>query len=135
MVAVADGDTLTISDATSGRHVVRLAGIDAPEIDQPFGAEAKANLADLALHKVAVIDWDKRDRYGRVVGKVTIGGIDVNLEQIRGGLAWHFKAYQQEQSVADRQAYAQAEASARNSSLGLWAAPTPRPPWQWRSSR
>lgn len=135
VVGVADGDTITVTDGTPERFVVRLAGIDAPEKEQPFGAEAKANLTTLTLNKAVIVDWHKRDRYGRLVGKVTVDGIDISLEQIRAGLAWHYKDYQSEQLVADRHTYAQEEWSARQSQRGLWRATEPNPPWEWRKLR
>lgn len=58
-------------------------------------------------------------RYGRLVGKVVVNGQAVNLEQVRRGMAWHYKAYEREQSPCDRQAYAAAENAARASRSGL----------------
>lgn len=135
VVRIADGDTITVADGKTERFVVRLAGIDAPENDQPFGVEAKANLAALTLNKAAIVDWHKRDRYGRLVGRVTVDGIDISLAQIRAGLAWHYKDYQSEQSAADRHTYAQEESLARQSHRGLWNTPESNPPWEWRKSR
>jgi hypothetical protein len=60
------------------------------------------------------------------------GGRDVNLEQVRAGLAWHYKYYQDEQSPADRRLYADAETEARSAGRGLWADPDPTPPWDFR---
>jgi endonuclease YncB( thermonuclease family) len=51
----------------------------------------------------------KFDRFQRMVGKVTVAGVDACLEQIRAGLAWHYKKYDREQSLEDRRAYAAAE--------------------------
>ena len=135
VVGVADGDTITVADGNTERFVVRLAGIDAPEKDQPFGAEAKANLNTLTLNKAVIVDWHKRDRYGRLVGKVTVDGNDISLAQIRAGLAWHYKDYQSEQSAADRHAYAQEELLARQSQRGLWSTAEPTSPWEWRKLR
>ncbi len=75
---------------------------------------------------------DKTDKYGRTVGKVMVNGKDANLEQIRAGLAKHYKEYAKEQSASDRDAYANAESSARSSKAGLWSDPRPMPPWEWR---
>ena len=72
MARVVDGDTLTLLVDGHQPVTVRLAGIDAPEKGQPFGARAKQNLARLVAGKVAEIRWHKRDRSGRVVGTVWV---------------------------------------------------------------
>ena len=130
--AVTDGDTLTLLATDASRQTIRLMGIDAPEKDQPFGTESRANLVSIALNREALVEFHKRDVYGRLVGKVWIDGVDINLEQVRAGLAWHYKEYQSEQSPADRVLYAVEEVRARAAALGLWSAPAPIPPWDWR---
>jgi len=124
VVAIQDGDTLTLLDDSKTQHRIRLAGIDAPEKGQPFGQLSKEGLSGLVfLHDVAV-EWKKRDRYGRVVGKVMLGGRDVNLAQVEAGLAWHYLDYAREQSPTDRGLYSQAETRARDANLGLWRTPS-----------
>jgi endonuclease YncB( thermonuclease family) len=59
---------------------------------------------------------------------VLLNGEDMNLEQIRAGLAWHYKKYQKEQSPEDRALYSEAETEARESKRGLWRDPEPAPP-------
>lgn len=132
IVGIADGDTLTLLDATNTQHKIRLAGIDSPEKAQPFGKVCKQSLADLAFDRTAQIDWNKLDRYGRVIGKVLVNGQDVNLEQIRRGCAWHYKQYQNEQSLEDRLSYAKAEDKARAEKVGLWTENGAVAPWEWR---
>jgi endonuclease YncB( thermonuclease family) len=78
------------------------------------------------------VDWQKRDHFDRIVGKVMVDGQDVNLEQIKAGVAWHFKRYEEEQPLADRLSYAQAESEARASRRGIWGAPQPVAPWEFR---
>jgi endonuclease YncB( thermonuclease family) len=48
------------------------------------------------------------------------------------GLAWHYKKYQGEQSVEDRETYGVAEVEAREKQLGLWKSDKPMTPWEWR---
>jgi len=132
VVAVTDGDTIKVLDAAKVQHVIRLAGIDAPEKKMPFGQRSKQNLSGLVYGKEAVVEGEKNDRYGRLVGKVLINGLDANLAQIQAGMAWHYKQYQREQSATDRQTYSDAEDAARLSKLGLWADFDPVPPWAWR---
>ncbi|MGH8658498.1 MAG: thermonuclease family protein [Gammaproteobacteria bacterium] len=96
VVGVADGDTVTVLGQKHEQHKVRLSGIDAPEKSQPFGSRAKQSLSDLAYGRCVSVEWRKRDRYRRIVGMVFEGGRDINLEQVRRGLAWHYKQYQSE---------------------------------------
>jgi endonuclease YncB( thermonuclease family) len=135
VVGVSDGDTITVLDEQQHQHKVRLAGIDAPEKQQDFGNRSKQSLSDLAYRRQVNVETGKTDRYGRQVGKVIVKGLDVNLEQVRRGMAWHYKAYEREQSLADREAYAGAEDTARAVREGLWALPSPVAPWEFRLSR
>ncbi len=82
--------------------------------------------------KQVTVEYQKRDRYGRIVGKVLLDGIDACLEQVKVRFAWHYKKYQHEQSAEDRQLYADAEDKARNERLGLWRENNPIPPWEHR---
>lgn len=132
VVAVADGDTITILDATNTQYKIRLAGIDAPEKGQPYGRVSRQRLADTVFTQTVEVQWSKRDRYGRIVGKVLSDGRDVSLMQIGSGLAWHYKKYEKEQSAADRKSYAEAEIRAREQKRGLWMDAHPVPPWEWR---
>ncbi len=89
----------------------------------------------MVFRKQVVVEWTKRDRYGRIIGKVIVGGRDVNLAQISAGLAWHYKDYQREQANEDRRAYAGAEERARTKRIGLWSVAAPLPPWEFRRVR
>ncbi len=76
--------------------------------------------------------WAKRDRYGRIVGFVFVDGKDINLVQLKAGMAWFYRYYQKELSAEDRRRYAQAEDEARYERLGLWRENNPIPPWEHR---
>lgn len=132
VIHVQDGDSITVLDDTRTQHKIRLTGIDAPERRQAFGNVAKESLAEQVAGQSVAVEWDKVDRYGRKVGKVLLGGLDSNLVQVKRGLAWHYKKYEREQSPADRQSYAAAEAEARAAKLGLWRDAAPLPPWDFR---
>lgn len=82
--------------------------------------------------KAVSVETEKKDRYGRDVGKVLVNGVDANLEQVLRGFAWHFKAYQREQSASDRKLYDLAESEARAFGRGLWRDTEPSPPWEFR---
>ncbi len=132
VIAIADGDTITLLDSQKKQIKIRLAGIDAPEKGQPFGNKAKKNLSRLLFGKNVVVQSGKTDRYDRIVGKVIFDDRDINLEQIKNGFAWHYKDYEREQSSEDRSLYAGFESLARQFKLGLWADAMPTPPWEFR---
>jgi len=69
------------------------------------------------------MDWKKRDHYGRIVGKILLADQDVCLEQVRAGLAWHYQRYQNEQSLQDREAYAQGRAGCPGRQAGAVGRP------------
>jgi endonuclease YncB( thermonuclease family) len=132
IVGIADGDTITLLDRTNAQHRIRLAGIDAPESHQPFGQKSKASLAALAFGREVAAECGKDDRYRRKVCKVLVDGGDVNLEQLKTGMAWWYRKYAREQSPEDQTAYEQAEFWAKVKRQGLWADKNPVPPWEWR---
>ncbi len=118
VVGVSDGDSVTVIDANKTQYKIRLAGIDAPEKAQAYGQKSKDSLSDLVFGQQVDVEWSKRDRYGRTVGKLMLGGVDINLEQIKRGMAWHYKNYQNEQSQEDRDDYAQSESQAQGKKNG-----------------
>lgn len=133
VVGVNDGDTITVRFLDSGEQKkIRLATIDAPEQGQPFGAQSKKSLSDLVFGKRVRIEEVDRDRYGRIVAEVFVGKLNVNLEQIRRGFAWHYKEYQRQQTPEMRSLYSSTELLARQSGNGLWRMQNPEPPWMWR---
>ena len=132
VVGISDGDTLTLLDANKTQYRIRLDGIDAPERTQPYGQRARQSLATLAHRRVASANCPKVDRYGRAVCRVIIDGVDVGLEQIRRGYAWHYVKYAHEQRATDRERYSRAESDARSASIGLWSFSDPIPPWDYR---
>lgn len=132
VVAIADGDTLTVLDSAKQQHKVRIAGIDAPEKRQAYGERSRQNLASLAFQKPATLDCYKVDRYRRQACRVWVDRQDVGLAQVSAGRAWHYKDYQREQTPEERTAYPRAENDARLSRVGLWGDPKPVPPWGWR---
>jgi len=132
VVKVFDGDTIHVLDGVRNLHKIRLAGIDAPESGQAFGRVSREHLAGLIAGKTITVEWYKRDRYERMVGKILLDGQDMNLRQVSAGLAWHYKKYSSEQSPDDRVQYADAETVARKERLGLWRDINPVPPWDYR---
>lgn len=121
VISIADGDTLTILDASKGKHKIRLHGIDAPAHNQAFGSKAKQALSERVGEKDVRVVWKERDRYGRIVGDRWI-----NREMVEVGLAWHYKAYSKDKKLAE------AEDLARKEKRSLWADKEPAPPWEFR---
>src|SRR5262245_15182047 len=105
VVGVSDGDTITVLDEQKRQHKIRLEGIDAPESNQDFGSRAKQSLSDLVFGKTVTVTSRKKDIYGRVLGDVTVDGKNVNLEQVRRGMAWFYRFYAKELRTEDVKAY------------------------------
>lgn len=91
VVAVPDGDTIKVLDSRNRQHKVHLLGIDAAEKPQPFGNASRKHLASLVAGKEVRVESSKKDRYGRLLGKVWVQPgdcpgcgktLDVNLAQI-----------------------------------------------------
>jgi len=135
VVGVADGDTVTVLDSDKVQHKIRLSSIDAPETKQPFGNRSKESLSELAFGKTVNVETEKRDRYGRQIGKVLVNGRDVNLVQVERGMAWFYRLYQREQSPNDRRLYEAAETAAKADKRGLWRDANPVPPWEFRHTK
>lgn len=126
VVGVHDGDTLTLKMEGNRPVNVRLAQIDAPEIDQRFGEESTFSLTGMALGKYATLAVETVDDYGRIVATVVVDGVDVNREQIRRGMAWAYRQYLHDAYLL------QLEAEARQARMGLWSDSHPTPPWRYR---
>ncbi len=141
VVSVTDGDTIKVLDSTNTQYKVRLTGIDAPERGQPFDTASKDNLAQMVAGKAVFVESDKKDRYGRVLGKVwvqpsdcpTCGKtLDANHAQVLSGMAWWYRYYAKEQPPQDRGRYESAEDEAKARKWGLWADPNPINPYDSR---
>ena len=128
VVKVADGDTITLRSGDGALVRVRLAEIDAPEQDQPYGRRSRQALADLVSGENVRIVVQDTDSYGRTVGRPYVDDLDVCAEMVRSGSAWAYTKH-----LTDR-ALLRHEQDARDAARGLWSlAETDRvPPWQWR---
>ena len=127
VVGVHDGDTITLRCADGRKLKVRLEGIDAPEIGQPYGDVSRLALDGMVYRRNVTIVPVTVDKYGRTVARVLVGGLDVNLELVRLGLAWRYDRYSLEAALGAAQLQAKA------AGLGLWHDPNPTPPWVWRT--
>jgi endonuclease YncB( thermonuclease family) len=123
VVGVPDGDTVAVA-VESQVLSIDLRSVDAPEVGQPYGGDARASLAELCDSKTIVLDDLGVDRGRRIIGDVHCGGVDAGEEQVRRGLAWA-KSRPAEPALRDLQAKARAEHK------GLWSDAAPVPPWEW----
>ncbi|WP_031436625.1 thermonuclease family protein [Methylobacter tundripaludum] len=126
VVGISDGDTLTVLNAQKTQVKIRLAEIDAPESKQAFGTQSKQSLSDICFKKTVVVDDHGTDKYKRTLGRLRCDGVDANAEQVRRGMAWAYRQYLTDQSIADL------EATAKSARTGLWADESPVPPWEFR---
>ena len=136
VTAVHDGDSVRATDRHGQRHKIRLAYIDAPELQQAHGMAARDALRRLIDgQQVEVVVFDT-DQYGREVAQIRLRGRDINLAQIEEGHAWHYVSIaKRRQDKADFAAYSHAEAGARSSRFGLWRAQSPQAPWAYRKAQ
>ncbi len=150
VVGVTDGDTITVLDSGNRQHEIRLFAIDSPETgchlkkpsayddecierSQPFGKSAKRSLSDLVYGKDVKVVLQPGSTYGREIGTIWVNGIDANYEQVRRGMAWHYKHYAaKSQTRAEFASYEQAENAARANQNGLWSARNAEAPWEYR---
>lgn len=133
VIAVSDGDTITVFDADQRRVTVRLAGIDAPEKLQDFGPQAKQELTQLCLDKPTQAEVRTTDRYGRTVARVRCNEVDVATAMLERGMAWHFSRYASTQPMQEAKSDRLAQERAKDGRIGLWGLPEPMAPWDWRA--
>lgn len=129
VIGVTDGDTIKV--LRDGKQVkIRLYGIDCPEKRQAFGQKAKQFTADLVAGKMVDVEDLDIDRYGRTVGMVRVGKMNVNEEIVRSGYGWVYRKYCKKHPLY--QEWLELENMARIGKKGLWQDPMPVPPWEWR---
>ena len=124
--AVHDGDTLRLTRENAKSIKVRLAGIDAPEIEQEYGLASKKSLRELVFRKKVKVTTKAVDDYGRLVAQLDVGPLNVNQEQVKRGMAWEFSRFQGDRKMAVLQREAQ------SAKRGLWAGQSIIQPAQWR---
>jgi micrococcal nuclease len=134
---VQDGDTFEFRGRDGRRTRVRLAGIDAPERNQPYADQSRRLLGELLRGATVRLEPIKPDPYGRLVAGVWVRRgepqeVDVSLVLLRAGLAWHFTRYRADQTAESFDRYAEAQREARAARRGLWRTPEPEAPWDFR---
>jgi len=129
VLRVHDGDTITV-DLAGARQSIRLWGVDAPELGQPFGETARGICSQLCSGRFVTVS-EHGHSYQRLVAAVTLpDGTDLAAALALRGAAWWAPHY-----APGADSLASAEASARAARRGLWASQRPEPPWQWRAER
>lgn len=126
VVGITDGDTIRV--LRDGKEVkIRLNGIDAPESSQAFGQRAKQICSELAFGKIVDVRVIGKDRYDRLVADIILpGSTSLNKELVALGMAWHYKAYSRDSTLASL------ESQAKSAKAGLWSDTNPVPPWDFR---
>ena len=130
VLAVSDGDTLTVETQEGEIATVRLEGIDSPEDGYPFSRRAEQRLREIVGSGNILLAPDPSqpyDQYGRVIARVFVDGMDVAVALVEDGLAFHYIEYSDDPKLAE------AERRARAGERGVWSLPDPIPPWEIRS--
>ena len=127
VVSCHDGDTVRVRHNEKVERI-RLSGIDAPEIQQPFGIQSRNYLENIVLGRTVEIEETGKDKYGRTVAEIfTADKRDVNHLLVRQGFAWRYPAYARKD-----QALEFLESRAKEQHLGLWSDRTAEAPWVFR---
>ena len=132
VLRVIDGDTLVL-DVRGSLYQVEIAGIDAPEQNQPWGPAAARELSRWVGGTFVVVDADSVDATN-VSGTIQVKRRDLGLDLVASGLAWSlFRSDRDALQPAHRpHPYELAEQEARAAKRGLWSDEAPVPPWRWR---
>jgi micrococcal nuclease len=133
VIVVIDGDTVLFKPdhyypSSRAFLKVRLVGIDAPESNQLHGEAATHTLKEIALKQRATLEIVATDTYGRKLGKLAVGALQVNEELVKRGDAW----------ASSRNAGAELrtlQREAQRERRGLWRNAAPTPPWAWRRAQ
>jgi endonuclease YncB( thermonuclease family) len=127
VVGISDGDTLMLL-VKKTPHIIRLAEIDTPEMEQPFGNKAKQILSELVFEKNIIVDVQTINPYGRAIARAYVNNLGVCAEMVRQGAAWVYREYVKDESLFEL------ESEAKEAKRGLWALPEAEkiPPWEWR---
>ena len=136
---VVDGDSVEVKYAGVFSFLrrpfpVRLYGIDAPELAQPYGQESRKQLASLVRRGGIRMESVTTDRYGRTVGILyprRRRAEPVNVAMVRSGMAWWYRRYGRRGL-----SFPEAEAEAKRRRRGVWKdGDRVRRPWDYRADQ
>ncbi len=113
---IIDGDTFE----TETGEKVRLIGINAPEITDIFGEEAKTHLSQLiegqTVDLIADNTSNDRDRYNRLLRYVVLNAVDINKQMVLDGYAFAYLKYRFDKETE----YRDAQLTATKNNTGIW---------------
>lgn len=124
VVKVSDGDTISVLTEDKKQIRIRLYGIDAPELKQPFGKSSRIFLSDIIAGKFVNIKQEGKDKYGRILATIYLKDKDINAYIVDNGYAWAFEKYSKR--------YMSQQSKAKFLKLGLWQQSDPIAPWDFR---
>jgi micrococcal nuclease len=120
-----DGDTVLIDD-NHHTYRLRIAEIDAPEINQAYGKKSKRALMDLCKNTPVQVQLLGQDQYHRNIGKLQCNQTWVSQYMVGNGYAWFYQQY------SNSLVLSHLEQEARKKNIGLWQSNNAIPPWTWR---
>ncbi|MCS3651940.1 endonuclease YncB(thermonuclease family) [Salinibacter ruber] len=126
---VKDGDTVVVEGKNGDTTAVRVWGIDAPEPPEPCGPAATDVARQIVGGGTVTVEVMDEGPYGRIIGRVQKGDVDLAASLALSGYAWHSRRYPTSRQIRE------AEQKARQGARGLWAQDNPVPPWQHRKGR
>ncbi len=133
VLKVIDGNTITIK-AADKELIVRIVGIDAPEVGQNKNKEAADFLSKIILNKKVTLGYSvwrtDPDRVPQV--KISSDGKDVGLAMLESGLVWYDEAYEFHLSKSDASLYKAKNKQAVKAAIGIWEEKSPQKPWRYR---
>ncbi|MBK1963651.1 thermonuclease family protein [Campylobacter novaezeelandiae] len=124
VIKVIDGDTIEVLNSSGSKYKIRFFAIDAPELKQKFGIEAKNYLSSIIKDKKVKIIYKDEDLYGRILAIVKFDDLDINKIMVSKGYAWAYSFYSD--------IYIKDQKFAQKNSLGLWKDQNPIEPYKWR---
>ena len=128
VVGIKDGDTVVVLDSLNNQTTLRLAEVDTPEKNQPFGTKAKQFTSDQIYLKTIKYVVTDTDRYGRSIAMIYYDEDNkyLSAEIIKAGMGWHYKRYSTSKELA------LLEENAKKNKIGLWIDNNPIAPWDFR---
>jgi micrococcal nuclease len=130
VVGIKDGDSVVVLDSLNNQITLRLAEVDCPEKNQPFGTKAKQFTSDQIYLKTIKYVVTDIDRYGRSIAMIYYDDDNkyLSAEIIKAGMGWHYKKYSKSKELALLEDYA------KKNKIGLWIDNNPIAPSEWRKS-
>lgn len=127
VVKVIDGDTIAGINRAGRSITVQLLGVDAPELQQEFGLEARERLLQKVKGRTLRLELAEEDEFDRKTAEVFDDDESLNVWVIRQGCGWYNWKFDTDPAKVE------AEKVARKEKLGLWSGESPVAPWHWKN--